>query len=65
MTRKIELEDGHLVNVPSIHQHVFLRMSAGDEPDCTAERGLKVMEVIDAWYKSDRENREVVLAIRD
>ncbi len=64
LTRKIELGDGHPVNDPSIHQHVFLRMSAGDEPDCTGERGLKVMEAIDAWYKSDRENREVVLGIK-
>lgn len=36
----------------SLQQHVVKRMRAGERPDCSAERALQVMRVIDAWYAS-------------
>jgi len=36
----------------NLQEHVVKRMLAGEAPDCSAERALQVMRVIDGWYRS-------------
>ncbi|MEL7186502.1 MAG: Gfo/Idh/MocA family oxidoreductase [Pseudomonadota bacterium] len=45
----------------SLQEHVVTRMMAGQLPDCSAERALQVMRVIDGWYRSSESGAEVVL----
>lgn len=36
----------------NLQEHVVKRMRAGEAPDCSADRALQVMRVIDGWYAS-------------
>ena len=45
----------------SVQEHVVKRVIAGEAPDCSAERALQVMKVIEGWYQSSESGREVDL----
>jgi predicted dehydrogenase len=45
----------------SIQEHVVKRLMAGEAPDCSAEKALQVMKVIEGWYQSSETGRDVTL----
>ncbi|MGI9234821.1 MAG: gfo/Idh/MocA family oxidoreductase, partial [Woeseiaceae bacterium] len=44
----------------TMQEHIVKRMIAGEQPDCSAERALQVMKVIESWYESSQTGREVI-----
>jgi hypothetical protein len=36
-------------------------MIAGETPDCSAERALEIMKVIEGWYQSSDTGRDVAI----
>ncbi|MBI2505322.1 MAG: hypothetical protein HYW07_19070, partial [Candidatus Latescibacteria bacterium] len=45
----------------SIQEHFIRRVVAGQQPETTAARGLAVVQVIEAAYRSSESGRDVVI----
>lgn len=45
----------------SVQEHVVSRLIAGETPDCSAEKALEVLRVIEGWYGSSETGRVVTL----
>jgi predicted dehydrogenase len=45
----------------SIQEHFIRRVSAGQEPETTPDRGLAVVQVIEGAYRSSQSGRDVVI----
>jgi len=58
-TENVGLSDITLPPEASVQEHVVKRMIAGEAPDCSAERALQVMKVIEGWYQSSESGRDV------
>lgn len=60
-TKEVSLSDIAPPAEATVQEHIVKRMMAGDTPDCSAERALEIMKVIEGWYRSSETGRDVAI----
>jgi len=58
-TEEVSLSDIAPPAEATVQEHIVKRMMGGETPDCSAERALQVMKVIEGWYQSSDTGKEV------
>jgi predicted dehydrogenase len=60
-SEEVSLRGIELPPESSVQEHVVKRLMAGEAPDCSAEKALQVMKVIEGWYQSSETGTDVDL----
>ena len=58
ITLPLEKEVHAICEGASLQEHVVTRLNARRIPDCSADKALQVMRVIEAWYRSSKSRTE-------